>query len=88
MKPTGAVLRLPPFHNLEEGRKHPVKIFLVNGSKVWLDPETAPAEAIPYGKPKAQPVKKAEPETKAQPEPVNKAKKTPANKSRKAGSNK
>lgn len=88
MKLTGAGQSAPAFHNLEEGRKHPVKIFLVNGSKVWLDPETAPAEAIPYGKPKAQPVKKAEPETKAQPEPANKAKKAPANKSRKAGSNK
>ena len=70
-----------------------MKIFLLNGSKVWLDPETAPAEAIPYGKPKAEPKKaepekKTEPEQKAKPEPANKAKKAPANKSRKAGSNK
>lgn len=75
-----------------------MRIYTLNGQKVWLDPETAPAEAIPYGKPKAEPkkaepkkvepVKAEEPEQKAKPEPVNKAKKTPANKSRKAGSNK
>ena len=70
-----------------------MKIFLLNGSKVWLDPETAPAEAIPLAKPKAEvkkpePVKKEEPEQKAKPEPANKAKKAPANKARKAGSNK
>lgn len=66
-----------------------MKIYMLNGSKVWLDPETAPAEAIPYGKPKAvAPVKAEEPEQKAKPEPANKAKKAPANKSRKAGSNK
>lgn len=70
-----------------------MKIYMLNGSKVWLDPETAPAEAIPYGKPKAEPkkvepIKEVEPEQKAKPEPANKAKKAPANKSRKAGANK
>lgn len=70
-----------------------MKIYMLNGSKVWLDPETAPAEAIPYGKPKAEvkkaePIKEVEPEQKAKPEPANKAKKPPVNKSRKAGANK
>lgn len=51
-----------------------MKIYEVNGRKVWLDPKDAPADAIPVGK--------------AKPAPANKAKKAPANKSRKAGSNK
>ena len=63
------------------------KIYLLNGSKVWLDPETAPAEAIPLSKTKkVEPVK--EPEQKAKPATADKAKKATANKSRKAGSNK
>lgn len=77
----------PSFPIFKEGRKAPVKIFLINGSKVWLDPEKAPANAIPYGNTKKveapAPVQDAE---KVPEEP--KAKKTPANKARKAGGNK
>lgn len=65
-----------------------MKIYEVNGRKVWLDPKDAPADAIPVGKAKAAPVKVEEPEEKAKPATANKAKKAPANKSRKAGSNK
>ena len=67
-----------------------MKIYLLHGSKVWLDPETAPAEAIPLGKPakKAAPVKADEPEAKAKPASANKAKKATANKARKAGNTK
>ena len=66
------------------------KIYLLNGSKVWLDPETAPAEAIPLGKPakRVAPETSAEPEEKAKPATANKAKKATANKARKAGGNK
>lgn len=62
-----------------------MKIYEVNGRKVWLD--KAPEG---YEEPKkAEPVKvEAEPEKKAKPAPANKAKKAPANKSRKAGSDK
>lgn len=60
-----------------------MKIFLVNGSKVWLDPEKAPAGAIPFEQPKKAPEPVKVPE-----EPETKAKKAPANKSRKAGGNK
>lgn len=60
-----------------------MKIYEVNGRKVWLNqpPEgyVAPVKAEP---------KKEEPEVKAKPEPANKARKAPANKSRKAGSKK
>lgn len=67
-----------------------MKIFLLHGQKVWLDPETAPAEAIPLGKPAkvAAPVKAEDTEAKAKPAAANKAKKAPANKARKAGTNK
>lgn len=65
------------------------KIYLLNGSKVWLDPETAPAEAIPLTKPKkVAPVKTEEPEQKAKAETANKAKKPSANKSKKTGGTK
>lgn len=62
------------------------KIYLLNGNKVWLDPDTAPAEAIPLTKPKK--AQAEQPAEKAQPAPANKAKKATANKARKAGSNK
>lgn len=67
-----------------------MKIFLLNGSKVWLDPETAPAEAIPLSKPKkeAKPVKAEEPEVKAKPATANKAKKPTANKAKKGSASK
>lgn len=66
-----------------------MKIYELNGRKVWLDPKTAPAEAIPYGEPKkVAPVKKDEPEEKAAPVPANKAKKVTSNKSRKDGGKK
>lgn len=61
---------------------HPMEIYIVNGSKVWLDENNVPAGAVPYN---IKPEKK-EPEQKAEPE--TKAKKAPANKARKAGSNK
>lgn len=57
-----------------------MKIYEVNGRKVWLN--EAPEG---YKKPeKAEPT----PEPKAKAEPANKARKTPANKAKKAGSNK
>lgn len=63
------------------------KIYLLNGSKVWLDPETAPAEAIPLSKTKkVEPVK--EPEQKAKPATANKAKKATANKAKTSGGTK
>lgn len=71
-----------------------MKIYELNGRKVWLDPKTAPAEAIPYGEPKKEepkkvaPVKKDETEEKAAPVPANKAKKVTSNKSRKEGGKK
>ena len=58
-----------------------MKIYEVNGRKVWLD--KAPEG---YVEPVKEEPKKAEPETKAK--PAEKAKKAPANKARKAGSNK
>lgn len=75
---------LPFFSILKKGGMHPMEIFIVNGSKVWLDENNVPAGAVPYNsKPK-----KKEPEQKAEPEIETKAKKAPANKARKAGSNK
>lgn len=68
-----------------------MKIYLLNGAKVWLDEDTAPAEAIPYKKPKAEkpaPVKITEPKAEPKEEPKAKAKAAPANKSRRAGGNK
>lgn len=63
-----------------------MKIYLYHGAKVWFDPETAPAEAIPLTKAKKPaPAKVEEPEQKAKPAPANKSKKATANKSRKAG---
>jgi len=58
-----------------------MKIYTVNGRKVWLD--KAPEG---YEEPKKEEPKKVEP-VKAE-EPETKAKKTTANKARKAGSNK
>ena len=58
-----------------------MKIYEVNGRKVWLD--KAPEG---YEEPKKVEPKKAE--TKEEPKPETKAKKAPANQSRKAGSNK
>ncbi len=58
-----------------------MKIYIVNGRKVWLD--KAPEG---YEEPKKEEPKKVEP-VKAE-EPETKAKKTTANKARKAGSNK
>jgi len=58
-----------------------MKIYTVNGRKVWLD--KAPEG---YEEPKKEEPKKVEP-VKAE-EPETKAKKTTANKGRKAGSNK
>lgn len=63
---------------------HPMKIYYLNGSMVWLDPETAPIEAIPICKSK----KPVEVEEKAKPTTTTKAKKATANKSRKAADNK
>lgn len=57
-----------------------MKIYVVNGRKVWLD--KAPSG---YEEPKTEEVKTEE---KAKTATANKAKKTPANKSRKAGSDK
>ena len=71
-----------------------MKIYEINGRKVWLDkaPEgyKAPAKEQPkkYEEPKVDPVEAEEPETKAKPAPANKAKKAPSNKARKAGRNK
>jgi hypothetical protein len=61
-----------------------MKIYTVNGRKVWLD--KAPAG---YVEPKKV-IEEAKTEEKAEPdpEPVIKAKATPKNKARKAGSNK
>ena len=69
-----------------------MKIYEIDGRKVWLDPAKAPADAVPFGKkpeakPEPEPVKEA-PEVKAKPATANKAKKTPANKARKVGGNK
>ena len=57
-----------------------MKIYEINGRKVWLNEAPEGYEEPKKEEPKA--------ELKAKPEPVNKAKKTGANKSRKAGSNK
>ena len=62
-----------------------MKIYTLNGRKVWLDPETAPAEAIPFEQPKKAQQIAPEP---VKEEPETKAKKAPANKARKAGGNK
>lgn len=59
-----------------------MKIYVVNGRKVWLD--KAPNG---YEEPKAEKVE-VKTEEKAKTATANKAKKTPANKSRKAGSDK
>ena len=61
-----------------------MKIYEINGRKVWLDPAAAPADAITMEQPKKE-QPKPEP---VQEEPKEKAKKTPANKARKAGGNK
>ena len=61
-----------------------MKIYVVNGRKVWLD-------KAPEGAEEVKPVKKAEEpkaEPKAKPITANKARKTPANKSKKEGSTK
>lgn len=59
-----------------------MKIYVVNGRKVWLD-------KAPEGAEEVKPVTKAEEaEPKAKPITANKARKTPANKSRKEGSKK
>lgn len=65
-----------------------MKIYLVNGRKVWLDENNVPAGAVAYGaekKVEKKVEKKAEP---AEVKTETKAKKAPANKARKAGSNK
>lgn len=62
-----------------------MKIYTVNGRKVWLDEKTAPANAVPLEQPKK--TQQAAPEPVKE-EPETKAKKTPANKARKAGGNK
>jgi hypothetical protein len=85
LKLKGVELSAPSFPIFEEGRNAPVKIYEVNGRKVWLDPETAPAGAKPLEAPKK--TQQAAPEPVKE-EPETKAKKTPANKSRKAGGNK
>lgn len=59
-----------------------MKIYLVNGRKVWLDEKNLPEGAIPC-EPKR--VEKAEP---AEVKTETKARKAPANKARKAGNNK
>jgi len=62
----------------------PVKIYVVNGRKVWLD-------KAPEGAEEVKPVVKAEEpeaEPKAKPITANKARKTPANKSKKEGKTK
>ena len=65
------------------------KIYLLNRSKVWLDPETAPAEAIPLTRAKKPaPVKVEAPEEKAKATTANKAKKPTANKAKKSGGTK
>ena len=66
-----------------------MKIYLLNGNKVWYDEATAPAEAIPYKAPKKRPAPpvKTEEKPKAE-EPKAKAKATTANKARRAGGNK
>ena len=58
-----------------------MKIYVVDGRKVWLD-------KAPEGYEEPAKVEKKPEEPKAKPETANKAKKAPANKARKAGSNK
>lgn len=58
-----------------------MKIYLLNGRKVWLDENNLPNGAEPCETKKVE--KNAEPA-----EVKTKARKTPANKARKAGSNK
>lgn len=60
-----------------------MKIYEVDGRKVWL--RTAPAG---YEAPKKAEPAKAEPKEEPKAEIETKAKKTPANKARKAGANK
>lgn len=63
-----------------------MKIYIYKGSLVWFKEDEAPADAIPYAKPKkAAPAPAPEKITE---EPKAKAKKTTANKARKAGANK
>lgn len=57
-----------------------MKIYTINGRKVWLNEAPAGYEEPKTEEPKAEP--------KAKPVPVNKAKKPGANKSRRAGGNK
>lgn len=62
-----------------------MKIFFLNGRKVWLDEKNLPDGAVACGvekkeQEKTEPAKEVKIETKA--------KKAPANKARKAGSNK
>ena len=71
------------FSIFEERRLATMKVYEVNGRKVWLN---NPPEG--YVEPKKAEPKKEEPEIKAKPETANKARKATANKSRKAGSNK
>lgn len=61
-----------------------MKIYIINGRKVWL--ENAPEGAVEY-KPAKKPAEHQETQETAQ-ETAKKAKKTPANKARKAGGNK
>ena len=65
-----------------------MKIYLLNGNMVWLDEATAPAEAIPYRKPKTAKLAPAEKPKEDKPKAEAKAKPAPANKSRRAGGNK
>ena len=60
-----------------------MKIYEVNGRKVWLD--KAPSG---YEEPKVEKTAEVKTEEKAKTATANKARKTPANKSRKAGSDK
>ncbi len=60
-----------------------MKIYLLNGRKVWLDENNLPNGAEPCETKKVE--KKAEP---AEVKTETKAKKVPSNKARKAGSNK
>ena len=65
-----------------------MKIYLLNGNKVWLDEKTAPAEAIPFRAPKTSKPAPVEKPKEDKPKAEAKAKATPANKSRRAGGNK
>lgn len=68
------------FQYLRKEARRLMKIYEVNGRKVWLNEAPEGYVAPKKEEPKAEP--------KAKPEPANKAKKAPANKARKAGSNK